>query len=689
MSSSMDRVVYKPLVTSASCDPGDPEGFAYDEHEAECELEARPFSSCSQSYNHQFKKYHHDSLYSRSLAYFGPRQLRILLYLVAILLFLVFIAQLTTNERTPRQLSKSLPATAASILLHNKHNLNDGPSLPNQNDSIPSLSPPPPPSLSSSPSSFSSQPPISIYSRASSTRENSPENIDQKSTENIVSPKEQTSSSSGASILTVIASTDDGSRKSQSSSNSRPKYDNYLSSVIKERNSQKQVNSEEPFDDLHFTLDEEQIRKHSKIAKLNQSSSSTTYSESATTWWKLGARDNDKYVTVTDYIRAMKSFNYNSSITLTTQATTEFIYHTLELCKRWDGPISVAVFTPGPELRIATTLIKFMRQCLPMPLSACIRDKVTWHLAYNRNHGPEPSAIKYPKYNLDLDNYPLFVEQDQCPKLAGPEPSDSIKQFEADLKEKNKMVPINYRQQFKIPYPINVLRNTARLAANTKYVLASDVELYPSINLVSSFSNMLANHNLLEEYSNSTNEIKRFVFTLPIFEVKLNVSAPKTKNELIKLASQGDAIFFHKWVCDACQNFPNRLSWLQTDKFGLVDYQASPDELVVFEVTQRNKTRDSWEPIFIGTNQDPLYDDRLTWDGRRDKMAQMYEMCLQDYHLMVLGNAFLVHAPGIKHIDKNDNIKRYNYMRENNAIYDETMSRLRRQYSTSSNINKC
>ena len=29
-----------------------------------------------------------------------------------------------------------------------------------------------------------------------------------------------------------------------------------------------------------------------------------------------------------------------------------------------------------------------------------------------------------------------------------------------------------------------------------------------------------------------------------------------------------------------------------------------------------------WEPIFIGTKRDPLYDERLTWEGRADKMVR-------------------------------------------------------------------
>jgi hypothetical protein len=40
-------------------------------------------------------------------------------------------------------------------------------------------------------------------------------------------------------------------------------------------------------------------------------------------------------------------------------------------------------------------------------------------------------------------------------------------------------------------YPINVIRNVAREAATTPYVLASDVELYPSANFAREFGQMI------------------------------------------------------------------------------------------------------------------------------------------------------------------------------------------------------
>lgn len=30
-----------------------------------------------------------------------------------------------------------------------------------------------------------------------------------------------------------------------------------------------------------------------------------------------------------------------------------------------------------------------------------------------------------------------------------------------------------------------------------------------------------------------------------------------------------------------------------------------------------------WEPIYIGTNKEPFYDERLSWEGKSDKMTQV------------------------------------------------------------------
>ena len=48
-------------------------------------------------------------------------------------------------------------------------------------------------------------------------------------------------------------------------------------------------------------------------------------------------------------------------------------------------------------------------------------------------------------------------------------------------------------------------------------------------------------------------------------------------------------------------------------------------ESKVSAIGKRTGTYRSWEPIFIGTHSDPLYDERLSWEGRSDKMTHVSE----------------------------------------------------------------
>ncbi|GBP77927.1 hypothetical protein EVAR_26537_1 [Eumeta japonica] len=73
----------------------------------------------------------------------------------------------------------------------------------------------------------------------------------------------------------------------------------------------------------------------------------------------------------------------------------------------------------------------------------------------------------------------------------------------------------------------------------------------------------------------------------------------------------------------------------------------------VFHVGKRQGKYVHWEPIFIGTHRDPYYDERLSWEGKKDKMTQGYILCVKNYDFMILNNAFLIHKPGIKHYRKN------------------------------------
>ena len=63
----------------------------------------------------------------------------------------------------------------------------------------------------------------------------------------------------------------------------------------------------------------------------------------------------------------------------------------------------------------------------------------------------------------------------------------------------------------------------------------------------------------------------------------------------------------------------------------------------------------------------------------------MYEMCLMNYDLLVLDNAFLVHAPGIKHYSVKSDAKRLPYIYANQKIYTALLVQLRKKYGTANN----
>ena len=61
------------------------------------------------------------------------------------------------------------------------------------------------------------------------------------------------------------------------------------------------------------------------------------------------------------------------------------------------------------------------------------------------------------------------------------------------------------------------------------------------------------------------------------------------------------------------------------------------DEMKVNFIGKRHPPFHHWEPIYIGTNEDPLYDERLSWEGRADKMTQVNWYSTRLYKHRLLG----------------------------------------------------
>lgn len=224
------------------------------------------------------------------------------------------------------------------------------------------------------------------------------------------------------------------------------------------------------------------------------------------TLWSVETRG--RYTVYKDYIPANVPLPANGeSVTLTTQGTHEFLHHSIELCDRWDGYISLAVYAPGDDFRLVLNMIYYLRQCA----NRCVADRIHWHLVFETIYAPRNASAA--TAFLETQNFDCNIPMES-----------TIRLYNLDS---------NFRETKGLPYPINVLRNVARLNSKTKYIFASDIELYPSVGIVQAFFKLLKREKLGQV--GLINPKNPHVYVTPIFEVKESVKAPRTKKELIEM----------------------------------------------------------------------------------------------------------------------------------------------------------
>ncbi|KAJ8972560.1 hypothetical protein NQ317_010824 [Molorchus minor] len=310
------------------------------------------------------------------------------------------------------------------------------------------------------------------------------------------------------------------------------------------------------------------------------------------------------YWVLYNYITAEKRFRCQESITYTTHADYSFMDNLVPLLERWRGPISIAMHAPGTDFANTLESIAYLRDCT----GSLVKEYVTFHVYFSTKHVPK----EVPKHNS------IFTEPYNC----------SVTPPFLNVSAENM-----YKAQKKLLYPVNVGRNVAREMAQTHYILPSDIELYPSPNLIEMFLEMIAENKgpLLSKNPK--------VFPLHIFEVSANQPVPDNKTVLKEMLANSTALPFHKKLCPGCHSVPKAKEWQMANETKGVH---------IFHIGKRNGRFIHWEPIFIGTHSDPLYDERLSWEGKSDKMTQGYALCVMDYDFLILDNAFLVHKPGIK-----------------------------------------
>lgn len=103
---------------------------------------------------------------------------------------------------------------------------------------------------------------------------------------------------------------------------------------------------------------------------------------------------------------------------------------------------------------------------------------------------------------------------------------------------------MTYRKSNKILYPVNVGRNVAREEATTHFLLASDIELYPSTNFIPDFLELIRRQLMISTKATT----RPRVYPLNLFEVQKNATVPANKTQLVQMLKTNDAIPFHEQV---------------------------------------------------------------------------------------------------------------------------------------------
>ncbi|XP_049822908.1 beta-1,4-glucuronyltransferase 1-like [Aethina tumida] len=340
------------------------------------------------------------------------------------------------------------------------------------------------------------------------------------------------------------------------------------------------------------------------VLKISHEDPSTRIIECNDQILKPSIKQRGAFWVLYNYVRARRNFRCDESITLTAPADFRFLDNVAPLVQRWQGPISIALHAPGFDLSITLKSIAYLRKCTNPDVS----EYVTFHIFFEQDQ----------IYNTSKALKDLYVDEYDCFKGAPFYNYNSSKM---------------YKTKHELLYPLNVARNIARDSAQTHFVFPSDIELFPSPNFIDKFLGMVRqNPDLFADDQKN-------VFVLPVFEVASNVKVPTSKTELQTMLSNGSAIIFHKSMCAHCHTVIGSDMWIKT--------KETPG-LGVLTKGYREGKQKHWEPFFVQTHKEPLFDERIPWEGSGDRMDQVYSLCLMKYNFNILDNAFLVHKPGIK-----------------------------------------
>uniref|UniRef100_A0A452HVP2 Uncharacterized protein n=1 Tax=Gopherus agassizii TaxID=38772 RepID=A0A452HVP2_9SAUR len=167
-------------------------------------------------------------------------------------------------------------------------------------------------------------------------------------------------------------------------------------------------------------------------------------------------------------------------------------------------------------------------------------------------------------------------------------------------------------------YPVNLLRNVALTNAETPYVFLTDIDFLPMYGLYDYLRNSIQQLELPQ---------RKAALIVPAFEtLRYRLVFPKSKAELLSMLDMGSLYTFRYHVWPKGHAPTDYAKWRTATVPYRVEWQ--PD----------------FEPYVVVRRDCPQYDQRFVGFGW-NKVSHIMELDAQEYELLVLPNAFMIHMP--------------------------------------------
>ncbi|ESO83002.1 hypothetical protein LOTGIDRAFT_169833 [Lottia gigantea] len=322
-------------------------------------------------------------------------------------------------------------------------------------------------------------------------------------------------------------------------------------------------------------------------------------------------------------------YRNSENITIVTQCSSNHLHNLVELTERWEGPVSVTVFTYDTDIEFTMKSLAYYHVC-----NKRIHRSVTIHVVFPIKRAPLTDDQQIIE-SFDCSSPPVKVSND------------------------------NYEIQ-DLEYPHNLLRNQAIKNSRTTHVLVLDVDMLPSENIGNVFRNIQQKYSFLR----NSKFVFRSAYVIPAFELKDGHKIPSDKQELLKMWDDNLVRPFYKEMCWKCQKYTDYEQWRQ----------LTPGDSSYYNV----EWHDPWEPFFIVAKSLPLYDERFKQYGF-NRISQVCEMYIAGYQFTVLSDVFLVHKgfkqPGHFHKTKDEE------QQKNKLLFRKFKEELKTKYDDS--IRRC